>query len=158
MNADAGAGAAGARAAARLDDDLGWRLAVAGRLIRTWADARLTEEGIGGQGLALLLWLAEERALTQVELARRQRVEGPSVCRMVDRLERDGLVERRPHPGDRRATEVHLTAAGEEVAARGRAAVDALASEVFAPLDDDERRVLGELLARVIAAGPVDGR
>jgi len=153
MNADAGAGAAGARAAARLDDDLGWRLAVAGRLIRTWADARLAEQGIGAQGLALLLWLAEERALTQVELARRQRVEGPSVCRMVDRLERDGLVERRPHPLDRRATEVHLTPAGADVAERGRAAVDALVSEVFAPLDADERLTLAALLGRVIDAG-----
>jgi MarR family transcriptional regulator, transcriptional regulator for hemolysin len=158
MNADAGAGAAGPGAAARLEDDLGWRLGVAGRLIRTWADARLAEEGIGAQGLALLLWLAEERALTQVELARRQRVEGPSVCRMVDRLERDGLVERRPHPMDRRATEVHLTPAGQDVAARGRAAVDGLASEVFAPLDEDERRTLAELLGRVIDAGPAGDR
>jgi DNA-binding MarR family transcriptional regulator len=153
MSADA-AGAAGARAAARLDDELGWRLAVAGRLVRTWADARLAEEGIGGQGLALLLWLAEEPALTQIELARRQRVEGPTVCRMVDRLERDGLVVRRPHPVDRRATEVHLTETGRDAAARGRRAIDALTGELFAALDDDERRTLAELLGRVIDAGP----
>jgi DNA-binding MarR family transcriptional regulator len=53
---------------------------------------------------------------------------------------------------------VHLTPAGEDAAARGRAAVDALAGEIFAPLDDGERRTLGELLGRVIAAGPQGDR
>ena len=72
------------------------------------------------------------------------------MCRMIDRLERDGLVERRADPADRRATRVSLSAEGREVAARGAAVVDALERRAFEGLDGDERRRLGELLGRVL--------
>ena len=89
-------------ATARLDDLLATRLAVAGRLLRTQADAELSHLGVGAQSLGALLRLAEDDGLTQAELSRRQRVEAPTMCRMIDRLERDGLVERRADPADRR--------------------------------------------------------
>jgi DNA-binding MarR family transcriptional regulator len=136
--------------AARLDDLLATRLAVAGRLLRTQADAELSHLGVGAQSLGTLLRLAEDDGLTQAELSRRQRVEAPTMCRMIDRLERDGLVERRADPSDRRATRVSLSPEGREVAARGGAVVDALERRAFEGLDEDERRRLGELLGRVL--------
>ena len=137
-------------ATARLDDLLATRLAVAGRLLRTQADAELSHLGVGAQSLGTLLRLAEDDGLTQAELARRQRVEAPTMCRMIDRLERDGLVERRAGRPDRRATRVSLSAEGREVAGRGAAVVDALERRAFEGLDRDERRRLGELLGRVL--------
>jgi DNA-binding MarR family transcriptional regulator len=136
--------------ATRLDDLLAHRLAVAGRLVRTHADAELTHLGIGAPSLGVLLRLVEEDGLSQAELARRQRVEAPSMCRMVDRLERDGLVERRADPGDRRATRVHLSGDGREVAERGAAVVDGIERAIAEGLDAGERRVLGALLTRVL--------
>ena len=85
-----------------------------------------------------------------MRLTRRQRVEAPSMCRLVDRLERDGLVERRADPDDRRATRVHISAEGLRVAARGAAVVEGLERSAFAGLDRDERRLLNELLGRVL--------
>ncbi len=82
----------------RLDAMAVHRLAVAGRLLRSRADADLSDLGVGGPGIGVLLRLVEEDGLTQAELSRRQRVEAPSMCRLVDRLERDGLVERRADP------------------------------------------------------------
>ena len=41
----------------------------------------------------------------------------PNITKLVDGLERVGLVERRPHPGDGRRVQAHLTARGEAVAA-----------------------------------------
>ena len=96
----------------RLDGMAVHRLAVAGRLLRSRADADLSDLGVGGPGIGALLRLVEEDGLTQAELSRRQRVEAPSMCRLVDRLERDGLAERRADPGDRRATRVHISAEG----------------------------------------------
>jgi MarR family transcriptional regulator for hemolysin len=136
--------------ATRLDDLLAHRLAVAGRLVRTHADAELTHLGIGAPSLGVLLRLVEEDGLSQAELARRQRVEAPSMCRMVDRLVRDGLVERRADPGDRRATRVHLSGDGREVAERGAAVVDGIERAIAEGLDARERRVLGALLTRVL--------
>jgi MarR family transcriptional regulator, transcriptional regulator for hemolysin len=76
---------------------------------------------------------------------------------MIDRLERDGLVERRADPDDRRASRIALTGAGRDVARRGGAVVGALDALAFAGLDAGERRVLSGLLGRVIDAVGAEG-
>ena len=136
--------------AAGLDGMLAHRLAAAGRLLRTHADAELSHLGVGAPALGVLLRLVEEDGMTQAALSRRQRVEAPSMCRMVDRLEREGLVERRSDPLDRRATRVHLSPAGRSLAERGAAVVDDIERRAFDGLDEDERRLLGHLLDRVL--------
>jgi MarR family transcriptional regulator for hemolysin len=47
-------------------------------------------------------WLALEGALSQAELADRMRIEPPTLAGIVDRMERDGWLERSPCPEDRR--------------------------------------------------------
>jgi MarR family transcriptional regulator for hemolysin len=126
------------------------RLAVAGRLLRTAADAELAEHGIAGAGLGALLRLVDQEGLTQAQLARLQSVEAPTMCRLVDRLVRDGMVERQADPRDRRATRVYLTPRGRETAATGAAVVAGIEARAFAGLEDDEARALGALLDRVI--------
>ena len=134
----------------RLDDLLIYRLALAGRLLRGWVDARLADELVGAQSLGLLVRLMEGDGLTQIELARRQRVEAPTVCRMVDRLVRDGMVERLPHPEDRRASRVVLTEEGRRAAERGMALVDEIERTAFAGLEPAQRDALMALAQQVI--------
>ncbi len=136
----------------RLEGGLSWRLSVAGRLVRTQADVRMGRDAPAcAQGVGVLMRLLELDGLTQATLARVQRVEPSSMCRMIDRLERDGFVERRRDPGDRRSTRVHLTAAGREVAHRGVDHARALDDEIFGELSDDERANLADMLSRVLA-------
>jgi len=141
------------------EDLLGWRLSVAGRLMRSRADQIVAAQvPTTALGVGLLMRLAEHDGVTQGDLARLQRVEAPSMCRMVDRLERDGLVARRPSPGDRRAVNVHLTDAGRALAGAGAAVAARIDDEVFAVLDDAERAVLADMLGRLIARlGPATG-
>jgi DNA-binding MarR family transcriptional regulator len=146
-----------AGAATSLDAGLARRLAIAGRLLRTLADAELSGMGLGGPALGVLLRLVEEDGLTQAELARRQRVEAPSMCRMIDRLARDGLIERRPDPADRRVARVRLTGAGRDAAARGGAVAEALERRAFGGLDAGERELLARLLDRVLERLPQAG-
>jgi MarR family transcriptional regulator for hemolysin len=54
----------------------------------------------------------------QKELATAMSVEGPSLVRLLDNLERRGLIERREDESDRRARGIHLTRAGRELAVR----------------------------------------
>lgn len=49
----------------------------------------------------------------QVEVARRLRIEGPTLTRMLDALEKDWLVERLPDKTDRRTKLLRLTSQGE---------------------------------------------
>ena len=50
----------------------------------------------------------------QVDIAKRLRIEGPTLTRMLDSLEKDGMVERLPDPKDRRTKLLKATPAGEQ--------------------------------------------
>jgi DNA-binding MarR family transcriptional regulator len=65
-----------------------------------------------------------EQALTLRALAQRLAADPPYVTLMVDDLEERGLVRRKPHPDDRRAKLVELTAAGRRAASRADAILD----------------------------------
>jgi len=69
---------------------------------------------------------------------------------MVDRLEEDGLVERRPDPGDRRVTLIALTDAGAEFRERAIAAIHEPPPELQ-NLDRSELEQLSALLAKATA-------
>ncbi len=77
------------------------------------------------------------------QLARASWITGPSVTVMVGRLERAGLVSRRPDPSDRRSVLVELTPDGKRTLARISAARRELLRNRLQALSEDERRALG---------------
>ena len=97
----------------------------------------------------ILLELKRERRRTQQELARAVGIEGATLTRHLDALEDAGLVERAAHPDDRRATQVELTAEGEETFQRLRRAAAAFDRRLRAGFTDDELADLRDLLARL---------
>jgi DNA-binding MarR family transcriptional regulator len=70
----------------------------------------------------------------------------------IDELEKSGLVERRPHPTDRRAHALHVTDKGRETLARGRKLARHAQEELLAPLSAREREQLHDLLLRLALA------
>jgi DNA-binding MarR family transcriptional regulator len=72
--------------------------------------------------LLLRLLAAEPKTLRAI--AEWLAADAPYVTLMVDDLEQRGLVRRRPHPEDRRAKLVQLTAAGRAAAARAETTLD----------------------------------
>ncbi len=75
-----------------------------------------------------MLSFSREGALPMASAAARLQVHPTSVTNTVDRLERDGFVQRSAHPTDGRATIVRLTETGRALAAE---ATTALNSTVF---------------------------
>jgi DNA-binding MarR family transcriptional regulator len=80
--------------------------------------------------------------LTPSELAVRERIQRPTVTRIVARLEEDGLVQRTRDPQDGRSSLVALTTAGRELLARGRTRKDAYLARRLRELDAEERASL----------------
>jgi DNA-binding MarR family transcriptional regulator len=78
------------------------------RLIRVEADRRARLHGMTRAQWALLIRLSRNPGLSQKEIADLLEVEPISVARLVDRLEANGLVERRPDADDRRVWRLHL--------------------------------------------------
>ncbi|WP_237103774.1 MarR family winged helix-turn-helix transcriptional regulator [Nonomuraea sp. MG754425] len=105
-----------------------------------------------GFRLMFKLWLLGP---TQpVRLAEISAMSRSAVTNAVNTLERGGLVERLPVPGDGRAVVVALTEAGQE-AVRAAFAEQALREEEwFAPLGEGEREYLTALLTRILRARP----
>lgn len=98
--------------------------------------------GIRPARLSALATLAAGGPTTLGGLARRERVTPPSMTRLVQALESDGLVERLPSATDGRQVGVRITAAGERLLEeRGQARADAVAGWLR-PLDEDQMRVV----------------
>ena len=60
----------------------------------------------------VLLRLERQEGMTQAEMAESLEIQPISLVRLIDRLCLHGLVERRPHPRDRRANRLYLTEKG----------------------------------------------
>jgi DNA-binding MarR family transcriptional regulator len=97
----------------------------------------------------LLAQLSRDDGQTLAELSRRMLVTAGNLTGLVDRAERDAIVERRPDPSDRRLTRVWLTPRGQKLAQKAIARHAELAEEILAPLEPREREELRRLLGRL---------
>ncbi|NJD91967.1 MAG: MarR family transcriptional regulator, partial [Geobacter sp.] len=87
-------------------------------------------------GLMRFLW--EEDGITQVELSNRSQIDRTTIGGLVDRLEISGLLQRLPHPEDRRAYRIVLTSKGKLLAAELQPLVAELHRKILAPLTEAE--------------------
>jgi DNA-binding MarR family transcriptional regulator len=71
---------------------------------------------------------------------------------IVDGLEQRGLVERRPHPSDRRVHVLHLTAKGRKLLARGREVAAEHERDITQGMSDADRKRLVALLQKIVTA------
>lgn len=124
-------------------------LSVTRGLRRGWAEA-IAHTGLAPHQARALRTIAGEGPLRPGLLAERLRVAPRSVTEVVDALVEAALVEREPDPGDRRATILRLTDAGNElvheITALRRAHTSAVFDEV---LTAKEQATLAYLLGRL---------
>ena len=90
--------------------------------------------------------------MTLGDISRRMMVSNGNVTGLAARLEAEGLVERRPRPGDRRAQLLRLTAKGRREFARQSARHEAWIAEFLSGLAPEERAALFRLLGRAKAS------
>ena len=100
----------------------------------------------GAQARLLALVAAEPRPMSKLALV--LHCEPSNITGLVDRLERNGLVERRVDPHDRRVKQIAPTEAGLRLADEVRADLS-FAAEPLAGLDRTERVALRDLLRKM---------
>jgi DNA-binding MarR family transcriptional regulator len=91
---------------------------------------------------AALATVERHGPLTPTELAARERVQRPTVTRLVARLEDAGLVARAGDPGDRRSSLITVTPTGRALLATARTRKDAFLSERLDQLAPADRATL----------------
>jgi MarR family transcriptional regulator for hemolysin len=99
-----------------------------------------------------LFWISvSEEGATQSELAERIGVEGPTLVRMLNRLEQEGVVERQCAKGDRRAKTIRMKPAAERALAQIAELSGPFRDELLEDVADEELRTCLRVLAKVMA-------
>ncbi len=133
---------------------------LAGQLAKAFTrslQARAAALGFSPGQLPVLIELWAEDGLTQKQLLDRVGIEQATMANTLARMERDGLIDRRPHPSDRRAQLVHLT---DKARAMEKAAIDTAREAddaLFKGFKRFERELLVEYMRRIIENGRKDG-
>jgi DNA-binding MarR family transcriptional regulator len=128
---------------------IGFILADNSRLARWAFDQRVRAIGVTGPQARLLLNLHRLPGENQGFYAEQLEVEPITLCRMVDRLEEAGMIERRRDPRDRRAWQLHLTAKSQKIVAKLQQSVDSLVDDMLSGLTSHEREEFARLLNTV---------
>lgn len=92
--------------------------------------------------LSAMNTLGKHGPMSAGELAAAERVQPPSMTKVLANLEERGLVRRDAHPSDRRQAILSITAAGEALLDQERRSRDAYLSQRLATLTPDERALL----------------
>lgn len=123
-----------------------------GRALRARQGELLQPHGLHPGQDALLLEVWDAPGLNQGALAGRLGVESPTVTRMVSRLERVGLLERRPDPDDARRVRVYPTPRSRLLEGSIRRVWSTLGDQVAHELGMSDTATLTTLATRAVAA------
>ena len=124
-------------------------LASANRKLRALVDERARNMGLTLSRARLLMQLAKADGPIQSDLAGLLDIEQPTLVRLLDGLERTGMIERRAAPGDRRARRVFLTSAARAQAEDILAFLTELRADILDDVDREELEIALRVLSRM---------
>lgn len=115
---------------------------------------RMAPYGLKVVDFSVLSLTAHNPGITSRQLCAALNVLPPNLVGLIATLERQGLIERLPHPSDRRAMGVHLTPAGRELVQQAEQTASDLELQATARLTDAERKTLITLLQKIYRDTP----
>ena len=130
--------------------EIGFLITRLARLWRREADQALADHGLSqATALPLMVLSRRDKSVRQGVLAEEIGIEGPSLVRLIDLLQAEGLVERREDPTDRRAKTLHLTPIGEAKAEEINRVLRRVRAHLLKDIDADDLAVTFEALQRI---------
>ena len=127
-------------------------IGLAHRWYQLYLNRRLAEYGLSGSQYLFLVYICRQPGLTQDKLPELVHLNKSNVTRALAHLERQGYIRREPHPQDRRTTAIFPTPRAEAAYPRIMEIISGWDMSVTEPLSEEERRILRELLKKVVAA------
>jgi DNA-binding MarR family transcriptional regulator len=110
---------------------------------------RMAPFGLRPVDFSVLTLIAHNPGITSRQICAALDILPPNLVGMVKSLDKRGLIERRPHPTDRRAQGLHLSPAGRKLQKSAQATATRLESDVASRLSADELDTLKSLLRKV---------
>lgn len=110
---------------------------------------RMAPFGLRPVDFSVLTLIAHNPGITSRQLCAALDILPPNLVGMIKSLDERGLIERRPHPTDRRAQGLHLSPAGKKLQKSAQATATRLESDVASRLSAEELDTLKSLLRKV---------
>jgi len=123
-----------------------WQLAPA---FTRWAESHMEQKNLTPQRLRLLIPLKENGAMAMSALRDELGVTATNITALVDALEKDGFVKRKPHKTDRRSTMIELTAKAESEWDQNCSQFRDQVSEIFLDFPVKEQEEFKKLLEKM---------
>lgn len=120
-------------------ENIGFLISDVSRLMRRRFDERARQIGVTRAQWRVLTTLRRHEGSNQGTLADLLEVEPITLCRMIDRLEEAGHVERRRDPADRRAWLIYLTDTSRPLLDKLQVIAGGLFEDALNGLDEDQR-------------------
>ena len=130
-------------------DCIFFQLAKAGQTGVAFCGGRVEHLGITASQAMVLNFLREDDRIPSHLLGQKLQITSATMTGILDRLEKMALIERRPHPDDRRAILICLTEQGARYAREISGIMVKANKDFLAQLDPDEARTLRDLLTRL---------
>jgi DNA-binding MarR family transcriptional regulator len=134
-----------------MSDSIGFLVNDAARLMRRRFDERARLIGVTRQQWRTLFFVSRNEGANQGFLADMLEVEPITLCRMIDRLEESGMVERRRDPADRRAWQIFLTPKALPLIDRLHAIGEAMVEDALRGIPEPARDMLIGTLEQITA-------
>lgn len=125
------------------------KLQSAARLSRTALAARLLDHGFYAGQDQIMLALSQADGQTPGQLAAKLGVRPPTITKTINRLQAQGVLDKRASEEDARQAHVFLTERGREAIRAIEKSVRKTEKQAFRGLDKKEQKTLAKLLARV---------
>ena len=135
---------------AHIHGEIGRLVTRLGRIWRRESDQALSDHGLSyATAIPLLVLSRQGENVRQGVLADELGIEGPSLVRLIDLLQAEGLVQRREDPTDRRAKTLHLTKAGEAKVEETNRVLRRVRASLLKDIAPEELAITFETLQRI---------
>ena len=135
---------------AHIHAEIGRLVTRLGRIWRRESDQALSDHGLSyATAIPLLVLSRQGENVRQGVLADELGIEGPSLVRLIDLLQAEGLVERREDPTDRRAKTLHLTKAGAAKVEETNRILRRVRTSLLRDIGPEELAITFETLQRI---------
>lgn len=131
------------------DKSVGFLVGDVARLLRRNFDRRAQRLGLSQAQWRVLAYLSRQEGVNQVTLADRLEILPITLVRLLDRLQASGLIDRRPDPHDRRASQLYLTTKAQPLLARMWSLAAKTREEALADLPNQQREMFINTLRRL---------
>lgn len=134
-----------------LDERLPYHSYQMQKALTKYADKDLDEISLGRTAFRPILLIRANPGVVQGKLASAMSLERSSIVPVIDRLEEEGYVERRPHPKDKRSKALWLTRKGTRIAVRIEKIISERELKIFTGFSQEEQQMLLSLMRRAVA-------